>query len=114
MNHPHNDQPPPLNPPPPTSEMAEPKRPTEIMPWWAALLLAVLAGAGHLVISAMNIREAGGGIGYSVGSLIGAMIFAPVIAGILSLAIKPLRSFTGFCLLYAGVSVLALLGALRA
>ncbi len=93
--------------------MAEPEKLTaDLMPWWVALLLAILTGAAHAAVTVMDIRDTDGGIGYAIGSLFGAMIFAPIVAMVVSLAVRPLRTFAGFLIVYASASLLSLLGSL--
>jgi hypothetical protein len=101
-----NETPPPLDPPPSTQQTnAAPER-TELVPTWLAILAALLFGGIHLALSAPRIRAEGGGVGYSMGALIGTMLVAPIVAGIVAAAARPLRSFGGFCVVYASLSAL--------
>lgn len=89
--------------------MAELEKNKPIAPLWFALTLAIVTGVGHLIVKAMQIREIDAGPGYSIGYFIGAMSVAPIVAAVAALVIRPLRSFAGFCLVFAGLSLLALL-----
>jgi hypothetical protein len=98
----------------PSENANQESRSEEAFPVWAALIFAVILGSGsaYLTFSA-NRQEFPDGGARAAGELAGALIVLPVLAIIISVAIKKLRSLKGFCIVYASLAALSIIGKLQ-
>jgi hypothetical protein len=94
-------------------ESAEPIE-EEAFPSWAAALVGSILGAASVYLRFQEIhkRMPDGG-GRAVGELFGGMIFAPAVALVISVAIRPLRTFRNFCIVFSVLSAIGIFGMLR-
>jgi hypothetical protein len=98
----------------PSDNSSAENRSEEAFPIWAALIFALILGGGSVYLTfSANRQEFPKGGARAAGELFGALIVMPVLAIIISVAVKRLRSLKWFFIVYASLAALSTIGKLQ-